>query len=198
MKIGIDIDGVLTNTSQFMITAGSRFAQKTGKGVLIDRDAFDVIDMFGWDEETTAQFWEENIFDYAKNNPILPFAAEVIQSLKEEENEIYIITARIFSERLDEKGLKMRNTVKQWLKDNQVIYNQLLFTKESKKTYCQAYQIELMIEDSPKNIIELADSIPVICMDMPYNRQVQVANMTRCANWKQIYDTIQQMQAKNK
>ena len=198
MKIGIDIDGVLTNTSEFMINCGKKYAQKIGKGKLIDKDAYDVIDMFGWDEEITIQFWEENIFEYAKNNPAIPFASETIQKLQEEGNEIIIITARLFSNKLDQKGTKMRRTVKQWLKENQIPYDKILFSKEDKELYCESYKVEIMIEDSPKNIYELSKKRFVICMGMPYNKQVQGDKIIRCKDWKEIYDQIQQLKLKNK
>ncbi len=198
MKIGIDIDGVLTNVIQFMKEAGSCYARKTGKGKLIDENAHDILDMFGWDEQTTMQFWEENIFDYAKNYPVQPFAKESIEKLKQQGHEIYIMTARIFSERLDQKGIQMRNTVKAWLKKNQIAYDHILFTKGSKMPYCKDYKIEVMIEDTPKNIYEMSKQISVICMEMPYNKQVEGKQIIRCHDWRDVYTAIQLLMKKEK
>ena len=47
-----------------------------------------------------------NLDFYAKHEPARPFASEVIKKLKNDGNEIYIVTARWLSNREDKVGAK--------------------------------------------------------------------------------------------
>lgn len=47
-----------------------------------------------------------------------------------------------------------------------------------------------MVEDSPRNIIELSKIVPVICYNAEYNRNCNGNNITRCYSWYDIYRII--------
>jgi len=55
MRIGIDIDGVLTDVRQFIIIEGLKYCEKTKKGKLINLDGFNSDDIFDWDKETDSR-----------------------------------------------------------------------------------------------------------------------------------------------
>ena len=82
MKIGIDIDGVLTNYLKYAVEKGSKYCEINGVGSLINPNAIDTVDMFGWSEETDLNFWLENIFDYAINNSPIDGASSAIKKVK--------------------------------------------------------------------------------------------------------------------
>ena len=58
-------------------------------------------------------------------------------------------------------------------------------------------RIDLMIEDSPKNINELSKIVPVICYDARYNRQCEGENITRCYSWYDIYNKVKLYEVQN-
>ena len=190
MKIGVDIDGVLINTLAFMREEGSKFVAKVQEGKMQNPNAYETIKMFGWSKETDKKFWKENIFDYAKNSKILPDAKESIENIKKQGNEIIILTARMFSAQLNNKGTRMRNTVKEWLKKNQIEYDKILFAEKEKGEYCKEYGIDIMIEDCPENIRKLSKDIPVICYHWPYNEDVAGNNSIKCDDWKDVEEVI--------
>lgn len=71
----------------------------------------------------------------------------------------------------------MRKVVKEWLLEKYIIYDKLVFSKalnEKKNQEVIKNKIDLIIEDSPNNINELSDIIPVICYDTIYNKIVQM------------------------
>lgn len=190
MKIGIDIDGVLTNTLAFMREEGSKFAVQVKEGKMQDPNAYETIKMFGWSRETDKKFWDENIFSYAKNTKILPDAKESIENIKKQGNEIIILTARRFSAQLNRRGTRMRNIVKQWLNKNQIVYDKILFAEKDKGEYCREYGIDMMIEDCPENIRKLSKDIPVICYHWPYNEKVEGKNIIKCDDWKEVEECV--------
>jgi len=206
MKIGIDIDGVLTDVFKFQIEEGTKYCQKVKKGALIHPDVYDSAEMFGWDEETDLNFWRDNIFDYAKNNPVIPGASENIKKLKEDGHEIFIITARwltakdakVYVEQNAEKvGERMRKIVKMWLAENDIIYDHIIFSGDDKEKSILENHIDVMIEDSPANLTQLSKITKMICMDWPYNRNIQNDSIKRCYHWDEIYQTISEW-VKNK
>ena len=91
MRIGIDIDGVLTDYMKYCREVGLKWCNENKKGKMINQNAYNTTDMFGWDDQTDTMFWLENIFDYAENNPVIDNASNIIKKLKEENNIIYII-----------------------------------------------------------------------------------------------------------
>ena len=94
MRIGIDIDGVLTDLEEFEIDYGSKYFYE--KGILEDvktKINFNYEELY-MDEKYSNEFWFEAIQDYIKIRP-RNFACEVINKLKEDGNVICIITNRI-------------------------------------------------------------------------------------------------------
>ena len=100
MKIGIDIDGVLTDIEQWQLDYGSKFVFEQYHKGIINSEGYDIEEIFNVDE-----FWEKYLYEYAKNEPARKFASEVINKLKDEGKEIYIITARYLTD-MDTNDLK--------------------------------------------------------------------------------------------
>ena len=193
MNIGIDIDGVLSDIAGFTIEKGLEFCKETGKGSLQNVISYDTQEVFGWDKETDDEFWKKYIFLYATENPVMNNAPENIKKLKEDGHNLYIITAR-WPAGPDVKNIeirdKMRETVRNWLAKNNVIYDELIFTPEDKSQAIKEKNIDIMIDDSPYNLRDLSKITKMICYDWPYNRDVNNENIHRCNNWDEIYDYI--------
>lgn len=190
MRIGIDIDGVLTNASQFVADYGIKFCEENNLCYRVKKDEYNDAKALGISEENSEKFWNTYMKYYATEYPARDFAAEVIKKLKEEGHEIHIITAR------DEYGLvgedygKMRQFVKEWLEKNNIYYDRVSHTEGSKLPYCIGNYIDIMIEDSPKNIKEISSKIPVYCYNCSYNQNIKGENITRVYSWYDIYNKI--------
>lgn len=196
MRIGIDIDGVLTNIEQFIIDYLTRYCVLHHIEYSIGEANYEEDIAFGISKEIKDHFWEDYLEYYAIHEPARAFSSEVIQKLHEEGNEIYIITARSLSSRNDSIGKHMRNLVKEWLKRNNIFYDQLIFSKasdENKLDEILEYKIDIMIEDNPSNIENLSKYIPIICYDADYNRHCNGLNIIRSYSWYDIYKKIHEM-----
>ena len=115
---------------------------------------------------------------------------------KEDGHEIYIVTARWLTNRDDAIGNNMREIVKKWLTENEIVYDKLIFSKASKEKKSQEmidHKIDLMIEDSPNNMNELSSIVPIICYNAGYNKECVGDKITRCYSWYDIYDKIRKM-----
>ena len=94
MRIGIDIDGVLTNIEQYLIDYLSKYCIENNIKFNIGISNYKVSKSFNITNEQEDDFWNEYLENYAINEKARPFAAEVIKKLKEDGNEIYIFESR--------------------------------------------------------------------------------------------------------
>ena len=105
---------------------------------------------------------------------------EILEQLDEEEyNKIPSEVIKAIEEN--------RNIVLNWLKINQIHYDNIIFSPEDKLEICKQNNIDLMIEDKPKNINTISNEIPVICYHANYNEQCNGKNIYRCYSWYDIY-----------
>ena len=187
MIIGIDIDGVLTNLERFQLDYGSKYYFENFSKKISDPDKYKIKDIYNINIEKDDMFWEKYLEFYAKNEPARPFAGKVIKKLKNNGHEIYIITARDLSVLEND----MKTIVKKWLEENKIIYDKLIFSPEDKRKICKENNVDVMIEDAPKNIAELSEILPkVICFNALYNKHIEIENVIRCYRWYDIYDKI--------
>lgn len=189
MRIGIDIDGVLTDVEQWQLDFGGKFFSKFNKNV-INKDGYEIAEIFNVSAELDEQFWNEYLYEYVTEEPSRKFANEVIKKLKEKENEIYIITARRFTNENTEDGKKMRDIVIDWLKQQKIVYDKIIFAPEDKLNICLENNIDIMIEDKVENIEKISIKLPVICFNAGYNKNCKNDNIYRVYNWYDIYNLI--------
>lgn len=185
MRIGIDIDGVLTDIEQWQLDYGSKFFSNINKSV-INKDGYEISEIFGVSDELDSQFWHEYLYEYVTKEPSRKFANEVIKKLKEQGNEIYIITARYLTDRDTEDGKKMRKIVLEWLEQQKVIYDKIIFAPEDKLQICLENNIDIMIEDKVANIEKISTKLPVICFHAGYNKHCKNDNIYRVYTWYDI------------
>lgn len=185
MKIGIDIDGVITDVIRYACDYGSKyFFEKYGK-LDININSWSLKDMFNVTDKEDEECWSAISKNYSINEHTRPFASEIINKLKNSGNQIYIITARGTSKenKVDKKTIK---TVKRWLKKNKISYNKLIFNKE-KLEICKKYNIDIIIEDKTENINSISKEIPVICFHENHNKKLKGKNIYRAYSWYDVY-----------
>lgn len=188
MRLGIDIDGVLTDEKRYVIDYGTKFFSENNIPYIVRDDRFYGKEIFNVTEEQYKLFLDNYIFEYSVNPPMRPFAREIIKKLKEE-HEIFIITARDFTTYENENQIKMQEIVKKWLYDNGILYDEIIFSK-NKAVICEEKNIDVMIEDSPDNITSIAKRIPVLCYAQSYNKNIINENVYKCYSWYDIYNKI--------
>lgn len=191
MNIGIDIDGVLLDLERFAIDYGTKFCIEENLDIKINIQEYWEGLKFNWTEEQENKFWNKYIIKYFKQYPPREFASEIIKKLKKEGNKIYIITARNEEGLPQEEYGKSQEITKTWLNENNIEYDKLIFTPDSEKLeQCLKNNVEIMIEDSPTNIKNISEKIPVIKYNCSYNENILGKNIITTYSWYQIYDII--------
>ena len=193
MRIGIDIDGVLTDIEKWQLDYGSKFYYENYNKEIINPKGYETNEIFNSDIECDDQFWNKYFKDYSINVEVRKFADEVISKLKQDAYEIYIITARgSFLSHSANIMTKEENEqiVKQWLNKNNIYYDDIIFSPEDKLDICINNNIDIMIEDKVYNIDKISTKIPVICFNAGYNEICKGNNIYRAYSWYDIYNII--------
>ena len=185
-KIAVDADGVLTQLDDWQLIYGSKYLDKQ----IENEEGYNLEEIYHITSEEEKTFWQKYTIEYI-SYPAKPFAGEVLSKLREEGNQIYIITARTaeYKDNLPYKK-EMENRLITWLQQNNIPFDKIIFSPEEKLETCIENQIDIMIEDKPTNIKQISTKIPVICFDARYNKEVKGANITRAYSWYDIYHII--------
>ena len=101
MKIGIDIDDTTVITVEAMIKYADKYNSEVlgrsginGKLGLI-QNRYYLKALYGWTDEQKFQFFNMYYKNVLEECTLMPNADKVLKKLKEEENKIYFITARL-------------------------------------------------------------------------------------------------------
>jgi uncharacterized HAD superfamily protein len=196
MNIGIDIDGVLTDLERFAFNYGCKYNVEEGIKTNINPEKYWEEEKFNWNSEQEEKFWNRYLEGYIRESKVREFAGEIIKNLHKEGHKIYIITARNESGLPQESYGKMQEMTKQWLNQNEIEYDEIIFANDSEKlNQCKINNIDLMIEDSPNNILNISQEIPVIKYDSQYNKNAEGKNIITAYGWYQIYEIIKEIEA---
>ncbi len=186
MIIGIDIDDVLTNTSQ-MIEEYLKKYEKSGDGIKY------IVEVMRGEIPTQniKKFFMDYINEICKNVTLKRNAKDVIQRLLDRGHKIIFITSR------GEKRFPgTEKTTLEYLKNNNVNYTDIIFNSFEKQTDCIKNNIEIMIDDSVKNC-ELIKSagIKTIVYTSEVNRNINT-NIERIENWIELENKINEYEMK--
>ena len=187
MRIGVDIDNVLSNFNDILLNEYKKHDKSiNGKGI-VNQDVY-IRDMFNWDKEYEEKFYKENIEYFASFFEPIKECSKYIKLLKEEGNTIYIISGRDNGEYSN----PYRMTI-DWLKKYDIVYDKLFlvdaYNSHSKTEVCLEYNIDVMIDDSKRMCKDIQDNgIRTLLMDTPYNRDTN--EFERVNSWKEIYNKL--------
>ena len=187
MKIGIDIDNVISNFDEVLkkeFLEHDKALRNTG---ILDDNLDITSGMFDWSKEEVCDFYYPNIERIVKSLSLIDGSKEYIDKLKNEGHSIYIITGRDNGEYSNPVEM-----TKGWLDKYNIYYDKLIFTnaydKVSKTRSCLENNIDIMIDDSVSICKSCLDNgIVSLLMDKPCNRS---SNITRVYSWKDIYNFI--------
>jgi uncharacterized HAD superfamily protein len=143
MRIGIDIDDVVTNTSETIMQ--SMMNESNNETLKILQAHMKEIMKGNISDPEVLAFCSENYVKVYQMVKMKENAKEVIQRLLSKGDEIYFITAR--GERMGFfKGAE--DATLNFLRENDVKYNDIIFGAMDKAAVCLENKIDLFIDDS--------------------------------------------------
>ena len=194
MKIGIDIDNVISNFNDELLKEYLKHDKELRNTGIINKDVFIRYGMFDWTEKEETEFYKSNIERIAIKLKPIHRATETIKKLKEDGNEILIISGRNNGEYNNPYKL-----TEGWLAKYNIVYDKLILTnaynKEEKANVCKENNIDIMIEDSTQTAVNIEKvGTKVLFMNTRYNKNNE--NFEKVSNWKEIYAKISSMYKK--
>lgn len=188
MKIGVDIDNVLSNFNEVLLTDYINHDKELRNNGIINKDVY-IRKMFDWTEDEENQYYKENIERLASLLQPIKDCSKYIKVLREKVYSIYIISGRNNGEYSDPYKMTI-----EWLEKYNIEYDKLILTNaynsEEKAKVCRENNISIMIDDSTRILTEVDKyGIKALLMDTPYNIE-KGNNLTRVQNWKEIYEYI--------
>ena len=177
MRIGIDIDDTIVNTSEMCINYVKKLDKKYGeniKDIITDNIKNPVVTLF----------YDNYLYDVIAHAKLKEDAVKVINELYRD-NEIYFITAR--SERFIED---VDNMTKNLLDSYNIKYNKIITGAGKKAELCVENNIDLLIDDSIKHCTNLSNiGIDTLLFNSINNKDIET-NLKRVYNWNEVYDYV--------
>lgn len=180
MRIGIDVDDTIANTSVLVYSEIEKNFKKFSK---VDNLESKIRDMMrGIISDEDRKLIDVSIFSLLKDISIKDDASECIDFLKNNGNEIYIITSRS-NEVLQTDA---HDLTKKWLDENNVNYNMIICNASDKLDACINHNIDIMIDDSV-HICELLNNngIRSIVFNAPTNIKLETS-LPRVNDWIEL------------
>ena len=187
MKIGIDIDNVLSNFNDILLNDYLEHDKTLNNNGIIHKDEY-IRKMFDWKPEYEQEYYKNNIERLATLFTPIEDSSKYINKLKNNGNEIYIISGRDNGEYSDPHNMTIN-----WLKKYNIPYDKLVLTNaykhQEKADICNEFGIDIMIDDSI-NVCEKCseNNIESILFETPYNKKENRFNKLK--NWEEIYNYI--------
>lgn len=193
MVIGIDIDDTTVVTVESMVKYGDKYdtevlnreAKKDNLGRIKDRYYMNAL--YGWTEEEKFAFFDMYYKNVLEECYPLPNASEIINKLKQEENEIIFITARL----TNIKNCETENITKETFRKYNIPYDKLIMNVDDKLKFCKENDVEVFIEDSYETCKSLQENgIKAYLMTTKMNRNIVDDKIERVSSWDEVYEKI--------
>lgn len=187
MRIGIDVDNTITDTLVVMKQYCKKYNDEVVKRNLsMNEKGFAAGNLYDWTDKEKQYFFDNILPEVFSRVEPKKNAQEIIQKLKQENNEIYIITARTKAKNSYELTLKT-------LQKYNIPYNELVIQKD-KKQYCIANKIDILLDDEPQNINSVSEIIPVIVFEAVHNEECNGNNIIKVKTWNEAYEAIKEIE----
>ena len=182
MIIGLDIDDVIFNTSEYLggVLEGLQDNELNNLKLEIMRGNYTV--------PKVRDFLAKYLPQTVENAKIKEGASETIKELKKQGHTIILITAR---GNLAFPGSEEKS--EQALTKNNVVYDKVIYNCQGKADACKANGIGIFVDDSPKNCLEVQTElgIPVIGFESVITANgLREANISSVKTWDELKEAF--------
>lgn len=187
MRIGVDIDNVLSNFNEVLLNDYLNHDKSLRNSGIVNKEVY-IRNMFDWSEEYEKEYYKNNIERLANLFEPIKDCSKYIKKLRNEGNIIYIISGRDNGEYSDPYNMTIN-----WLKKYDIEYDELILTNaynhQEKADICLEKNIDIMIDDSTKVCDKCTNSnIKSLLFNTDYNKNE--TRFERVNSWEEIYNYI--------
>lgn len=193
-KLGFVVDGVLIDTSKFMLENGEKFLKD--KVRFVNEGSSKFTEMFNCSKEVSDIFWKQYFRKYCLRTKPEKDAVDVLKQLKKNGNEIYIITSRVHIADKSFTGELYRAMLKHWLNKNSIPFDGIIYCDKDNNyddefEVCKKIEIDTIITDKISEAIALSETSDIIILNKPYNKGLHNTKIKRADSFKEVYSIIE-------
>lgn len=181
MNIGVDIDDTITNTYETLLTIISMKYGLNHKKLIDMNLGYEEI------ENNLENFnsYKKDLFSVmAKSVTLKENVVEVLKKLKEEGNNIILITARNYEEYGDPYNVSL-----EFLKKNKIPFDKLFVDVYDKGSLCKKENIDIFIDDNVRNCNSVKDvGIRTVQFDTSFTPKVE--DVEHVSSWNEFYELL--------
>lgn len=191
MRIGIDIDGTLTDFEGFLIKKSQEYMYENFGLKIVNPEGYDLDRMYdlenvfisrGYSLEEAKQkskkilddYWQKFFAKYLVAG-LRENVSKIIKTLYYNENKIVIFSSRKKTTEKSFFGRIVRYSTLAMLKSNGIKADEILFFENDidKVKAIKEQKMELVWEDKPELVEEISKFAKVLCVDSSYNKEVK-------------------------
>lgn len=180
MRIGIDIDDVITDTSSSI----RKYIDKSDN----KSDIYNYIEEVMRGEMPTQEiknFYKDNSINIFRDAKVKEDASSVIKNLMNQGNEVFIITSRGEVKFSGSEQLTLN-----YLKSNNINYTKIIFNCFEKAGVCKENGIDLMIDDSVKFCVDIANNDMRSILFTSVVNKDEIVEVPRVNSWGELQKEI--------
>ena len=187
MRIGIDMDDTITNSTQTIRDYILKYDYKYCSDNYM-KDNIDIILRGFFENNGVKEFFRDNAREMASKMSVKDNVKEVIDKLRNEGKKIVIITARS-----DDYYIDAKKFCEDFLNNHNIYYDEVIIDQLYKVDACKNNNIDLMIDDG----VDTCDSINNQGMKaLLFNSELNINKESispRVSSWNEVYEFIQNM-----
>ncbi len=192
MRIGLDIDNVISDFDSLLYEEFKKEDKNKRNRGIINSDINWIKDMYDWSSEEVEEFYVKNMEEFAKRFPVRKDSKYYMDRLLSEGHSLYLITNRVSPHYKEPYEVTTK-----WLNDNNIHYTKLILSKSTNKTKeCRENNVDIMFDDSRRNCNRLIEGgINCYMMGTDYNKN-RMKGINSVNNWQELYKVIKNMKKK--
>lgn len=187
LKIGIDIDGTVTDPSSIVPFLNRSFGKNL---TLQDCFEYNLANVYGITDEEFTTWLLQNSQEVYSHSLLHGNASEILQNWHFTHELIYISA----------RALEDMQVTKAWFAKHHIPYDHInLVGSHDKVRAAKAWGIDLFMEDRLENALQLSSelNIPVLLFDTPYNQGELPSLVHRITNWDEAESFIRRLEVEH-
>ena len=188
-RIGLDIDDTISNTHFVLMKYAIKYNNEHANRSMLKYNTNNFGEVFGWSDEEVYAFFRTYYLDALKEIEPKFNVKEVLTKLKEEGYEIIFITVR--NDRECAGVGEARRITLEWLKKNEIPFDELHVDIQDKKSFCEEHNIDIFMDDSIRTVSKVKETgidtfIAMNDFNLDFNDEV----ITNIYSMNDIYDKV--------
>jgi len=187
MRIGLDIDNVITNFDEVILSEFLKEDKnKRNTGVVNPNADWVSRGMFDWSETEIHDFFKDNMEEISKKLQPIEDAKYYMDKLLNDGHKLYLISNRPY------RHYKNPNkTTVNWLNENGINYTKLIISAQTDKSKeCLEHKIDIMVDDIVENCNQLiSNGVKCILMETKYNTN-KLNGLIIAHGWSDLYNKL--------